>query len=373
VIITRGAPVNRRTFIQTTIGSIVAGSGFAAACSRRATPPLSDAPEGGVAFALEEATIAGLQAALTAGRYSVGALTDLYLKRIEETNRNGPMLQAVIEINSDARRIADQLDVERRSPRRRGALHGIPILVKDNVDTADRMLTTAGSPALAGSRPGRDAFVIERLRAAGAVILGKTNLIEFAGFKGMPQFSWSSRGGLCRNPYALDRSALGSSCGSAVAVSANLAAVGIGTETNGSILAPSAFAGVVGIKPTVGLVGRSGIVPIASSFDTAGPIARTVTDAALLLAAVAGTDPRDAATSGAHALDDPPALDAEALNGARIGVARSFFGDDPRVVQILDRTIDVIVFIERIGSSGRARVGNSADARLKASRYVELN
>jgi len=203
------------------------------------------------------------------------------------------------------------------------------------------MLTTAGSPALAQSRPTRDAFVVELLRQAGAVVLGKTNLIEFAGFKGNPQFSWSTRGGLCRNPYALDRSALGSSCGSAVAVSASLSAVSIGTETHGSIMAPCAFSGVVGIKPTVGLVSRAGIVPLAASFDSAGPIARTITDAAIVLSAIAADDTRDPATSAAHTFTFDRS-NGDGLKSARIGVARGFLGDDRRVGQIIDRVIEMM-------------------------------
>jgi amidase len=208
--------MNRRTFVRNTVGSIALGSAIDVACARREQPP-QPATQGPneAAFELEEATIKSLQDAMASGKYSARSLTDLYLKRIEETNREGPKLGAVIETNPEAADIADRLDVERRTKGPRGPLHGIPILIKDNFDTADKMLTTAGSPALEGSRPSRDAFVVERLRQAGAVILGKTNLIEFAGFKGHPQFSWSTRGGLCRNPYALDRSALGSSCGSA--------------------------------------------------------------------------------------------------------------------------------------------------------------
>jgi amidase len=292
---------------------------------------------------LEEATIPKLLDLMASGKYTARALTDLYLARIEATNRRGPELGAVIEINPDATAIADVLDAERRAGTLRGRLHGIPILIKDNIDTGDKMLTTAGSPALAQSRPSRDAFVVERLRQAGAVILGKTNLIEFAGFKGNPQFSWSTRGGLCRNPYALDRSAIGSSCGSAIAVSANLAAASIGTETHGSIMAPSAFSGVTGIKPTVGLVSRAGIVPLATSFDTAGPIARTIADAAILLEVIAASDPGDAATAAGHTFrfnESQGAVDG--LNGARVGVAKGFLGEDRRVVRIIEHTIEMM-------------------------------
>jgi amidase len=295
-----------------------------------------------VPFELEEATIKSLQDSMATGKHTARSLTELYLKRIDDTNHKGPKLGAVIETNPDAVQIADQLDAERRTKGARGPLHGVPMLIKEKIDTADRMLTTAGSPALGDSRPSRDAFVVERLRHAGAVILGKTNLIELAGFKGVPQFSWSTRGGLCRNPYALDRSAIGSSSGSAAGVSANLTVAGIGSETHGSIMGPSAFCGVVAVKPTVGLVSRAGIVPIVQSFDTAGPIARTVTDAALVLAAIAGIDPHDPATAVGHTFNAGPALSADDLRGARIGVAKAFFGDDARVVRILERTVDVM-------------------------------
>jgi amidase len=335
--------MNRRTFLRSSVGSIAFGGVSAGACSRRpnqASPPArasNDSP-----FELEEATIHHLQGWMASGKYTSRALTDLYLTRIEATNRKGPELGAVIEINPDAGVIADRLDAERRAGQLRGRLHGIPILIKDNVDTSDRMLTTAGSLALTQSRPTRDAFVVERLRQAGAVILGKTNLIEFAGFKGMPLFSWSTRGGLCRNPYALDRSAIGSSCGSAVAASANLAAAAIGTETHGSIMAPCAFSGVVGIKPTVGLVSRAGIVPVAVSFDTAGPIARTITDAAILLEAIAAGDPRDPATAADHSFNLDESLAGGKLEGVRVGVAEAFLGDDRRVVQIIEHTVEAM-------------------------------
>jgi len=294
-------------------------------------PPLR-APATAVAaedFELAEATIAELQASLAAGRRTSRGLVEAYLARIAGLDRRGPELRAVLEVNPEALAIADALDAERRAKGARGPLHGIPILLKDNIATHDRMTTTAGSLALAGSVPARDAWVARRLREAGAVLLGKANLSEWANFRSTRSSSgWSARGGQCRNPYALDRSPSGSSSGSAVAAAANLCAAAIGTETDGSIVSPAGHCGLVGIKPTVGLLSRSGIVPIAHSQDTAGPLARTVADAAILLGAMAGggrADPGDPATAAArrHGLDDyTPFLRADGLKGARLGVAR---------------------------------------------------
>ncbi|HXD16225.1 MAG TPA: amidase [Vicinamibacterales bacterium] len=282
-------------------------------------------------FDLEEATVRTLLQDQQAGRRTARQIAEQYLSRIEALDRRGPSLNAIIELNPDALAIADALDAERRTSGLRGPLHGIPVLVKDNIDTADRMSTTAGSLALEGSIAARDAFVVERLRAAGAVILGKTNLSEWANFRSTHSTSgWSGRGGLVRNPYALDRSACGSSSGTGAAIAASFATIGVGTETDGSIVCPSAATSLVGIKPTVGLVSRSGIVPIAHSQDTAGAMARTVEDAATLLEALAGSDPRDEATTDASRparVDYRGALDPNGLRGARIGVARAkFFG-----------------------------------------------
>jgi amidase len=279
------------------------------------------------AFAFAEANIDDLQARMAAGTLTARALTTAYLERIAAIDRAGPKLNAIIELNPDALAIAEKLDAERKAGRVRGPLHGIPILIKDNIATADKMETTAGSLALVGAKPPRDAHLVTRLRDAGAVILGKTNLSEWANFRGERSVSgWSGRGGQTLNPYALDRTPSGSSSGSAVAVAANLCVAAIGTETNGSILSPAAVNGIVGLKPTVGAVSRSGVIPIAASFDTAGPMTRTVRDAALVLAALAGSDERDRPTR-----DFPPALAAEwakpfpagALRGARIGVVRN--------------------------------------------------
>ncbi len=292
--------------------------------------PRQPSPAGVAPFELDESTIAALQRGIEAGRYSARSLAQKYLARIEAIDRHGPSLRAVIGVNPDALAIADELDRERRAKGPRGPLHGIPVLVKDNFDSADKMETTAGSLALVGEKPIHDSFVIRQLRGAGAVLLGKTNLTEWANIRGRNSTGgWSGRGGLTRNPYALDRNPSGSSSGSAVAVAANLCAVAVGTETDGSVLCPASVCGIVGIKPTVGLVSRSGVVPISHTQDTPGPMARTVRDAAILLGALAGIDPEDPATaeSKGHALPDyTQYLDAAGLKGATIGVARNFFG-----------------------------------------------
>lgn len=294
-------------------------------------------------FRWAEKSIAELQAEMAAGRVTAEQLTQDYLARIAEIDRAGPKLNAVLEINPDALAIARERDAERRAGKVRGPLHGIPFLVKDNLDTADRLQTTAGSLALVGQKVPRDAHVVAQLRAAGAVLLGKANMTEWANFRGSNSSSgWSGRGGQTRNPYALDRNPSGSSSGSAAAVSANLCAFAIGTETNGSIVSPASACGVVGFKPTVGLVSRSGIIPIAASQDTAGPITRSVADAALVLAAIAGADERD---EGTHAI--PAGLFAQlaaplpsnALRGARIGVVRGPFGIPARLDDTLDRLV----------------------------------
>ena len=337
----RPATINRRAVLKWGAAAPVgaAAVGIAAHRSPRPTGPVRAAGLAQPApFAeLEEATLADLRAALDDGGMSVRELVDAYLARIEALDRGGPRLNSVIELNPDAQAIADALDGELRAGTRRGPLHGLPILLKDNIDTADRMLTTAGSLAMVNSRPARDATVAERLRAAGAVVLGKTTLSEWANFRGFQSSSgWSGRGGQCLNPYALDRNPCGSSSGSAAAVSANLAAAALGTETDGSIVCPSATCGVVGIKPTVGLVSRAGVIPIAHSQDTVGPHGRTVADAAMVLGALVGADPRDpmttdgtgagatpAATPVAGGMDYTQFLDPDGLRGARIGVPRN--------------------------------------------------
>ena len=293
------------------------------------------------AFAVVEATVADLQAAMAAGELTSRALTETYLARIDTID---PTLRSVLETNPDALEIASAMDAERGSGEVRGSLHGIPVLVKDNIDTADRMKTTAGSFALGDARPAHDAFVVGRLREAGAVIIGKANLSEWANFRSTRSSSgWSARGGQCRNPYALDRSPCGSSSGSGVAVSANLCAVAIGTETDGSIVCPSSVNGIVGIKPTVGLVSRAGVVPVSHSQDTPGPMARTVADAAALLTEMAGADPRDAATAAARVEPDYAAiLDPGGLRDARIGVARKLAGFNDRVDRLFEEALDAM-------------------------------
>jgi amidase len=303
-----------------------------------AQPPASAPPR----FDLEEATIAALQQRMASGQDSSRSLVDKYLARIEAIDRSGPALHSVLEVNPDARTIADQLDAERQNGRTRGPMHGIPILIKDNIATADRMMTTAGSLALAGATPPQDAFIVTRLREAGAVILGKTNLSEWANFRSTHSTSgWSGRGGQTKNPYALDRNPSGSSSGSGASIAANLAAAAVGTETDGSIVSPSNSNGLVGFKPTLGLVSRTGIIPIAHSQDTAGPMTRTVADAAALLSAMAGADPADSATTRrTAAIDYTKSLDSNGLKGARIGVVRNkYFGYSPAADRIAEAAI----------------------------------
>ncbi len=296
---------------------------------------------------LEEVTLQELQAWLAEGRVTSRQLVEQYLARIAALDSAGPAIRSVIEVNPEALDIARALDVERAASGPRGPLHGIPILLKDNIDTADAMHTTAGSLALLDSRPARDAFVAARLRAAGAILLGKANMSEWANFRSTHSSSgWSGRGGQARNPYSLDRSPIGSSSGSASAVAANLAVASLGTETDGSILSPASANGVVGIKPTVGLTSRAGVVPIAHSQDTVGPFGRTVADAALLLGVIAGSDPRDPATSaseGRASADYTRFLNAGALRGARIGVPRSvYFGYSEKADAICERAVAVM-------------------------------
>jgi amidase len=287
---------------------------------------------------LDNATVVDLGSRLRGGDVSIRELAEQYLERIEALDRQGPRLLSVIETNPEATDIADDLDLELQAHGPRGPLHGIPVLLKDNIDTTDQMFTTAGSLALVGSRPRRDAFVVQQLREAGAVLLGKTNMSEWANFRSSRSSSgWSARGGQCRNPYVLDVTPCGSSSGSAVAVAAALAAVAVGTETDGSIVCPASVNSVVGIKPTLGLVSRAGVIPIAHSQDTAGPFGRTVSDAVTLLGVLAGADPRDAATTsgggaprsrgeaGSDARNYSQFLDPEGLRGARIGVPRTVY------------------------------------------------
>jgi len=333
--------VTRRDFLQLTALGGVTASARPVLAGGSASDKTRALPAGGLKpFELDEVTVAELQARLAAGKLSAVTLAKKYLARIETMDQRGPALRSVIELNPDALAIAAALDRERRARGPRGPLHGIPVLLKDNIATHDRMSTTAGSLALAGSVAPRDALVAARLREAGAVILGKTNLSEWANFRGERSTSgWSARGGQTRNPYALDRDPSGSSSGSAVAVAANLCAVAVGTETDGSILSPAARNGIVGFKPTVGLISRSGIIPISQSQDTAGPMARTVADAAVLLGALAGEDPGDSATAasaGRTAPDYTSFLDSKGLSGARIGVLRDTFSGHPGIGPLME-------------------------------------
>ena len=319
-----------------------------AGCQTTVQPPASDAATKPAstavtpAFAFEEADIASLQARMADRSMSSHSLTQAYLDRIAAVDDAGPMLNAVIETNPDALKDADALDAERKTGNLRGPLHGIPVLLKDNID-AMPMVNSAGSLALANHHPKTDAFLVRRLRDAGAVILGKTNLSEWANFRSSRSASgWSGRGGQTKNPYALDRNPCGSSAGTGTAIAANLASVGIGTETDGSIICPSAVAGLVGIKPTVGLVSRSGIIPISQSQDTAGPMARTVADAAALLTVIAAADPADVASAertSSDGIDYSAHLNADALKGARIGVLRKLMGYQPDVDASMARAI----------------------------------
>ena len=337
---TKGTGINRRELLRAGLTgglAVAAGSTLPARALTETDAVAVRVPP----FDLEEATIAQLQAEMSAGKHTARSLAEAYLARIEAVDGT---LKSVIEVNPDALSVAAALDAERKAKGARGPLHGVPVLIKDNIATADGMATTAGSLALVGANAPRDSFVAARLRAAGAVILGKTNLSEWANFRSSKSSSgWSGRGGQCRNPYALDRSPCGSSSGTGAAVAANLAAVGVGTETDGSIVCPSAANSLVGIKPTVGLVSRAGIVPISHTQDTAGPMARTVADAAALLGALAGADPADAATAagrGKVPSDYAAFLDARGLDGARIGVARAkFFGYSPETDEIAENAI----------------------------------
>src|SRR5687767_11492399 len=334
--------MNRRSFLKKLTAGGAASSVVLAGTRALAAPARDPAPASlrVPAFEWEEATISALQTAQEQGRETAVSLAKKYLARIDSVDRLGPALRSVIELNPDALALARALDRERKAKGPRGPLHGIPVLLKDNIDTHDRMMTTAGSLALEGSIAAQDSTVARKLREAGAVILGKTNLSEWANFRGGRSISgWSARGGQTHNPYVLDRNPSGSSSGSGAAVAANLCVFAIGTETDGSIVSPSSHCGIVGLKPTLGLISRAGIIPISHSQDTAGPMTRTVTDAAIVLGALAGLDPRDPATEasrGKSHRDYAPFLDAKALRGARLGISRKFFGANSRANKVLD-------------------------------------
>ena len=343
---------SRRKFLQdalTTGGTAALLPALSA--GRALVPEERDAAPEVKPFELEEITIGELQDGMKSGKFTARALVEKYLARIDEVDtprkdKQGPAVNAVIERNPDALAIADALDQERKAKGPRGPLHGIPVLIKDNIDTADKMMTTAGSLALVGAKPPKDSFVAQKLRVAGAVILGKTNLSEWANIRSSHSVSgWSGRGGLTRNPYALDRNPCGSSSGTGAGISANLAVAGIGTETDGSIVCPSSSNGLAGIKPTVGLVSRSGIIPISHSQDGAGPMCRAVRDAAILLGALTGVDPEDAATAasaGKSKTDYAQYCDPNGLKGARIGVARKHFGFSEAVDALMEQSLSVL-------------------------------
>lgn len=336
--------MNRRNFIKSsTAAGVISTLGIGTASAISENPSTSVETNSKDQFDLNEVTVTQLQEMMQSEKLSSKSLTKMYLRRIEEIDKKGPKLNAVIEINPDAIAIATSLDSERKAGKIRSPLHGIPILIKDNINTGDKMQTTAGALALAGNIASADAFIVKQLRAAGAVILGKTNLSEWANFRSTRSCSgWSSRGGQTKNPFILDRSPSGSSSGSGAAVSANLCAIAIGTETNGSIIAPSSYSGVVGFKPTVGLVSRSGIIPISKTQDTAGPMARTVTDAAILLTAIAGVDLDDEATKdseGRAQKDYTAFLKNGDLKGKRIGIEKSFLTGHEGVVQLYQNAI----------------------------------
>jgi len=341
--------MNRRNFLKNSSAAGVAITSFAVACNTTATNKnaekenASTSPED---FKLNEITIDELQQKMKSGEYTSRSITEMYLKRINDIDKNGPAINAVIELNPDALNIADGLDNERKSGKVRGPLHGIPVLIKDNINTADKMMTTAGALALEGNKASKDAFIIKHLREAGAVLLGKTNLSEWANFRSSRSTSgWSSRGGQTKNPVMLDRNPCGSSSGSGAAVAANLCAVAIGTETDGSVIAPSSFCGIVGIKPTVGLLSRSGIIPISKTQDTAGPMARTVKDAAILLGMLTGVDSDDPVTNesnGKAQKDYTQFLDANGLKGKKIGVEKSFMEGHEGVVGLYKQAIDIL-------------------------------
>jgi amidase len=366
--------MKRRDFLSN--GSILAAGSaalLAASCNNVADKNAADKKEATVPvtgkddFELNEITITELQEKMTAGKYTSEQLTTLYLKRIEAIDRNGPKLNAVIEINPDATAIAKAMDTERKAGKLRGPLHGIPVLIKDNIDTADKMMTTAGSLALVGHIAAKDAFIVKKLRDAGAVLLGKTNLSEWANFRSNKSCSgWSSRGGQTKNPYIIDHNPCGSSSGSGVAVAANLCAVAVGTETDGSVTCPASVNGVVGIKPTVGLLSRSGIIPISHTQDTAGPLTRTVKDAAILLGAMTAIDNDDAVTKeseGKAQQDYTKFLNADGLKGKIIGVEKKKY-ENQFLNKLLEQAINLmkqqgatvveIEYLDKINANGNA-------------------
>jgi amidase len=337
---------NRRSFLAAGVAGGMLAAGYQAEAQGVSGDSVSSPDNSDSPVELNELSIDELQRGMESGKFTSRSLVEKYLTRIEAVDATGPHLKSVIEVNPDALALAVAADKARQAKQVRGPLHGIPVLIKDNIDTADKMATTAGSLALVGAKPPEDSFVVKQLRNAGAIVLGKTNLSEWANIRSNYSTSgWSGRGGLTRNPYALDRNPCGSSSGSGAAVAANLCAVAVGTETDGSILCPSSVCGIVGIKPTVGLISRTGIIPISHSQDTAGPMARTVRDAAILLGVLAGIDPQDAATAeskGHTETDYAKSLDAAGLKGAKIGVARNHFDFHDGVEAVMEDALEAI-------------------------------
>ncbi len=341
--------MKRRDFItSSTIATAGLGSALVVSCNSTDKPVKAEAASADSIpdFELNEESITSLQEKISAGKYSSEQITKLYLDRIDAIDKKGPMLNAVIEINPDAMSIAKAMDDERKAGKTRGPLHGIPVLIKDNIDTADKMQTTAGSLALEGHIAANDSFVAKKLREAGAVIMGKTNLSEWANFRSSHSSSgWSSRGGQTKCPYILDHNPCGSSSGSGTAVAANLCTVAVGTETDGSVTCPASVNGIVGLKPTVGLVSRSGIIPISSTQDTAGPMGRTVKDVAILLGAMIGADDADAVTKesdGKNYPDYTKFLDANGLRGKRIGIDKKPQGDNQYMHALIKKAVELL-------------------------------
>jgi amidase len=379
-----GAGVNRRALFRYGAAGAAALT-LPRGAARAASPPPPPSPDTAAAadFELAELSIADLQKRMASGQDTARSLTEKYFARIDALDRQGPALHAVLETNPDALAVADGLDAERKAGKVRGPLHGIPILLKDNIGTADKMTTTAGSLGLEGTISAADAHVAKRLRDAGAILLGKANLSEWANFRSTHSSSgWSGRGGQCRNPYALDRNPSGSSSGSGAATAANFCAAAVGSETDGSIVSPSNNCGLVGFKPTLGLLSRAGVVPIAHSQDTAGPMCRSVADAALLMTAMAGVDPADPATKDAAskiARDYSAFLDPKGLQGARLGIPRKgLFGQSPAADRIVEAAIAEMkrqgaVIVDPVELGGASEIGDGEFEVLLYEFKADLN
>jgi len=377
---------SRRNFLKKTLVGGIAAATFPSLTFADKSHELSASPIKIKPGEFDEISITKLSEGMKSGKYTARSITEQYISRIDEIDKSGPTINSVLELNPDALKIADELDREFKEKGPRGPMHGIPVLIKDNIDTADGMQTTAGSLALLGSKPVKDSFLVKRLREAGAIILGKTNLSEWANMRSTHSTSgWSGRGGLTKNPYALDRNCSGSSSGSGAAAAANLCAVAIGTETDGSVVSPSSLNGLVGIKPTVGLVSRAGIIPISHSQDTAGPMTRTVKDAAILLGAMTGIDSEDEATKkskGKSYTDYTKFLDTDGLKGMRIGVFRQYFGFLPQVDELMEKSLAVLkdngaVLFDPVKIDSLNKFGDSEFAvllyELKADMEAYLN